>query len=107
MCTLLLPCAHFFREDSLRKYLKREVSKDSDRQKAMGSKKLVNSLGMKKIDHGSVVLMEAGLNNRDSDRSEEVFHVYHKRELELEHTAKLLEDSRAAKVIAFFSSRND
>jgi len=64
----------------------------------MGPKKLVNSLGIKKIDPRAVVLMEAGLNNRSTDRSEELFHVYHKRELELQSAAKLMLEKLAAKV---------
>ena len=66
----------------------------------MGSKKMVNSLGIKKIDRGAVVLMESGLNNRNTDRSQDVFFTYHKREMELEMESRLLLEREAAKAKA-------
>lgn len=100
MCTLMLPCAHFFREESLKKFLKRAMATDVASQKAMGPKKLVNSLGIKKIDHRAVVLMETGLNNRNTDRTADIFHRYHKREKDLNDEAIRIEDKRLKKAQA-------
>ena len=86
--------------ESLKKYLDKEEKKDLERQKAMKGKKLVNSLGIRQVDRGAIVLAEAGLNNRDTDRTQDIFHSYHGREMQLLELAEIAKAKRKAKEAA-------
>jgi len=102
MCTLLVPCNHFFKVSSLKEYLAK-IAAGQKIKLATATGHNVKKRGIKMVQHKHNVLEIAGLHDRQMDRSLNTMKGYRERDwdlaLEGRHLKKLAEAKRTKEAL--------
>jgi len=85
ICTLPIPCQHFYKAEKLKKYLEKKGVNMNKNQTAAekATEKLKLGVALRKHDKRAQVLEETGLDDRKTDRSIQLAKLYRGREIQV------------------------
>jgi hypothetical protein len=85
ICTLPIPCQHFYKAEKLKKYLEKKGVNMNKNQTAAekATEQLKLGVALRKHDKRAQILEETGLDDRKSDRSIQLAKLYRGREIQV------------------------